>query len=85
MPPFLVPVDCPSNIKVRFCRMKEFPFGKCCLQKITKTSSSFTTAVRNWFFQAGPIADQSKLSDLDCGRGDPGSNLSEGLCFLGGW
>ena len=33
---------------------------------------------------AGPIAERSKSSDLDRGRGDPGSNLGEGMnkkCF----
>ena len=30
---------------------------------------------------AGPIAEWSKLSDLDCGRGDPGSNPGKGRCF----
>ena len=32
---------------------------------------------------AGPIAKQSKSSDLDCGRGDPGSNPSEDMYFFG--
>ena len=32
--------------------------------------------------QAGPIAERSKSSDLDCGRGDPGSNPSEGRNFF---
>ena len=31
--------------------------------------------------KAGPIAERSKWSDLDCGRGDPGSNLGEGRFF----
>ena len=31
---------------------------------------------------AGPIAEQSKSSDLDCGRGDPGSNPGEGRNFF---
>ena len=31
---------------------------------------------------AGPIAERSKSSDLDCGRGDPGSNPSEGRNFF---
>ena len=29
----------------------------------------------------GPIAERSKSSDLDCGRGDPGSNPGEGRNF----
>ena len=32
--------------------------------------------------EAGPIAERSKSSDLDCGRGDPGSNPGEGMCFF---
>ena len=32
---------------------------------------------------AGPIAERSKSSDLDCGREDPGSNSGEGMCFFG--
>ena len=35
-------------------------------------------------FRAGPIAERSKSSDLDCGRGDPGSNPGEGMCFFFG-
>ena len=35
--------------------------------------------------KAGPIAQQSKLSDLDCGQGDPGSNPSEVMCFFSRW
>ena len=30
----------------------------------------------------GPIAERSKLSDLDCGPGDPGSNPGKGMCFF---
>ena len=30
---------------------------------------------------AGSIAKRSKSSDLDCGRGDPGSNPGEGRFF----
>ena len=30
---------------------------------------------------AGPIAERSKLSDLDHGQGDPGLNPSVGICF----
>ena len=30
----------------------------------------------------GPKAEQSKSSDLDCGWGDPGSNLGKGMCFF---
>ena len=29
--------------------------------------------------QAGPIAERSKSSDLDCGWGGPGSKPSEGI------
>ena len=32
--------------------------------------------------EAGPIAKQSKSSDLDWGRGDPGSNPGEGMCLF---
>ena len=32
--------------------------------------------------KAGPIAEQSKSSDLDCGRGNPGSNPGEGRNFF---
>ena len=32
-------------------------------------------------FIAGPIAERSKSSDLDCGRGDPGSNPAWGHFF----
>ena len=36
--------------------------------------------------KAGPIAERSKSSDLDCGRGDPGSNPAWGHFFSGvGW
>ena len=31
---------------------------------------------------AGPIAEWSKSSDLDCGREDPGSNPGEGRNFF---
>ena len=30
----------------------------------------------------GPITEQSKSSDLDCGWGDLGSNPGEGMCFF---
>ena len=33
--------------------------------------------------KAGPIAEQSKSSDIDCGRGDLGSNPGRGMCFFG--
>ena len=35
--------------------------------------------------EAGPIAKQSKSSDLDCGQGNPGSNPGKGMCFFPGW
>ena len=30
----------------------------------------------------GPIAEWSKLSNLDCGREDPVSNPGKGVCFF---
>ena len=33
--------------------------------------------------EVGPIAELSKSSDLDCVRGDLGSNPGEGMCFFG--
>ena len=32
--------------------------------------------------RAGPIAECSKSSDLDCGCGDPGSIPGEDMCFF---
>ena len=32
--------------------------------------------------KSGPIAKGSKLSDLDCGQGDLGSNPGKGMCFF---
>ena len=31
---------------------------------------------------AGPLAEQSRSSDLDCGQGDLGSNPGKGVCFF---
>ena len=36
---------------------------------------------KNWLIEAGP--KRSKLSDLDCGQGDLGSNPGESMCFFG--
>ena len=34
------------------------------------------------FKKVGPMAQRSKQSDLDRGRGDPGSNLHKGMLFF---
>ena len=38
--------------------------------------------INKTYVKAGPIAERSRSSDLDCGRGDPGSNPGEGRFFL---
>ena len=49
---------------------KEFLFDRFnSIQKISTT-------------KAGPIAEWSELSDLDCGQGDLGSNPGKVMCFF---
>ena len=42
----------------------------------------YTPFYKYYNIKAGPIAERTKSSDLDCGWGDPGSNPGEGRNFF---
>ena len=55
------------------------------VKAIIRLQTAFKKVISNTLQKkAGPIAKRSKSSDLDCGRGDPGSNPGEGMCFFFG-